>query len=84
MVLTGCIYEPVPRLVQCSLFIFGFPSYASLHNDLSRPNTTLASMQDLIILDNAVHQPMHAQNWNICLPHTSSRNMRPELEYGGD
>jgi len=62
MVLTGCIYEPVPRLVQCSLFIFGFPSYASLHNDLSRPNTTLASMQDLIILDNAVHQPMHAQN----------------------
>jgi len=42
-------------------------------------------MLDLVVLDNAsVHKPIRIQKMKYSHPHSSTRNTKPLLKYGGD
>jgi acetate kinase len=49
------------------------------------PNAALASMLNLVVLDNAdLHKLMPTQKYFFFIPYTSTRNIRSQLEHGGD
>jgi hypothetical protein len=60
-------------------------SYAELHIAQSKPNAAVASTTNLIVLGNVgLHRSMEHKKKSILTSPTSTRNMRPLLEHGGN